>query len=378
MTNILYYHWGHLSDKEVIKNGEVLNLISSPEGDSSWLWSILYELNQKNFGIYGVVDRDKKLVDKWGIDVFKAFSSFKRWQSYNKVNFIGLENALNNNFPEVDLIMIYYRMKTKNNQLLKDNEEYSPDLEIQNNILNFYKNKKVKLRILDFDLSMTEEDEKKITDLGYKDVKILDQSLFPNKKLIERETCYIPFLFEDMLQFENPIPNRKNLLSYVGNPYNRWPDFENKLFKLAKNNPGRIYIYGNWLKDEYKEIREKNSNVIFNGRIGFNQMREVIGQSCAVPLLATELYKKQGHMTMRILETLLFGSLPIGFSDFNGIKKFLPKELIVNMEDPDSLENVVDHLAKMTWNKRNKLRHYLINKLAKKHDAKVFVKQLLK
>lgn len=378
MNRMLYFHKGYLSDKGVIIDGKPIDTISSADGDSFYLWSVLYEFQNRGYETLGVINHDEELVNKYNKKAFESFSQEKRWEMYNKINFIGLEKALISDFPEVDIALLYWRMKTKDNQLEKNDINYSPDLEIQNNILNFYRDKKIKLRILDFDLQMTKEDEERILNLGYTDVKILDQSLFPNKKIINRETCYIPFLFEDMMQFETPICNRSKLISYCGNWYNREKDFE-KIFKFAKNNPGRVHVYGNYMKDSLKEIRDKNSGVVFHDRIGFAEFRNAIGDAVCSTLLATESYKEFGNMTARILEVLLNGSIPVGFSDFAGIENWLPKNLIVDMKNYDeSMNEVIDSLSRMPWTRRNKLRLDLIDKLSKMHDVKYFVDEALK
>jgi len=379
IKKILYYHYGHLSDKGVLVNGVPTDTISAPDGDSSWLWSVLHNLQIRGIETYGIVDRDKDLVEKHGIKAFESFSQQKRWKTYNNINFLGLNRVIDSEFPrDMDAILLYWRMKTKNNQLEKSDPEYSPDLEIQNKILDFYKDKNIKLIILDLDLQMTNEDEQQLIDFGYKDIKIFTQSLFPRSKIIPRETCYIPFDFDDMLQFETPIPNRAKLLVYVGNPYNRWNDINNNLVRVAKDNPGRVHLVGNWMKDQLKDFRDKNPGIVFHPRIGFNEFRQNIGPAIAVPLLATEDYKANGNMTMRILETLLFGSIPVGYSDFKGINTWLPKELIIKVDDPDSTNNILDNLAKMPWTKRNELRRTLVTKLKPMHDANVFVNKILK
>jgi len=368
MKKILYNYWGHLSDKIGI---------SSPDGNFSYLWSVFREFQNRDIDVYNVVDRDKESIEKYNKEAFASFSQEKRWDMYNKIKFIGLESALKSDFPnDIDLLIMEWRMKTKDNQ-----SGASPDLQIQNNILNFYKDKNKPLRIIDLDYTISNDDEKSILDLGYKNVKILEQGLFPQKQIIDRETFYIPFDFEDMLQFETPLPNRKNLLSYVGNFYNREEDINTKISPFAKNNPGRVHFFGNWMKDELAEFRSKNKGIIFHDRIGAQEFREAIGPACAVPLLSPNNYKTNGVMTMRILESLLFGSIPIGFSDFKGIENWLPKELIVKMDKDgyiDSMNEVVDNLSRMTWTKRNVLRRDLVKNLENKHTNWKFVNQLIK
>ena len=175
------------------------------------------------------------------------------------------------------------------------------------------------------------------------------------------------------------MPYYNQHLVYCGSDYNRCKDIETKIVPYSNKYPGKIHFWGNWLKDSQKEFREKNKNIVFHDRIGGRRFREVYSRAIAVPLLSMEEYKKFGHMVMRILESILFGSIPIGFSDFYGIDKFLPKELIVDMDNYEkSMEDVMNHLKYMGYLDRINLRKRLVEKLRKNHDAKNFVDNLIK
>jgi hypothetical protein len=358
MTNTVgYNYWGYLSDK--------IN-ISSPDGVATFGSWIFQEFLKRGYEIYGPpIDRDKESVAKYGIEAFAAFSQQKRWNVYNKINWLDLDNL-----PMLDIYISEVRFETKDNIKSPTEDGYSPDLDIYHKLLNHYSQQSnTKVILLDLDYKILDEDRPKAT-------KILEQGINPK---IGNETFYIPFDFEEMTQFITPIPNRTKLLAYVGNNYNREIDIKTKIIPFARNNSSKVHFYGNWMKDELKEFREQNKKILFHDRIGFNEFRNAIGDSCAVPLLAPEDYKKNGVMTMRILETLLFGSIPIGFDDFVGIKNWLPKELIVKMKDYDSsMSEVVDYLSRMPWTQRNVLRLDLINKLKEKHDVSHFVDLVLK
>lgn len=362
---VLYNFWGHLSDKIGI---------SSPDGNFSYSWSIIQEFRRRSFHVYGPpIDRDREVVDTYGLKAFKSFSQNKRLQAYEDLDFVDLDNL-----PDIDILLLEWRFPTWYNQSLKDDVNYSPDLEIQNRLLQYYRNKDVMLRILDLDYSLTEENECDLLDLnGYNNVVIFEQGCYPIMKHIERETIYIPFDFDEMLQFNMGQRDFKKHLTYIGNDYNRRDDITNKIIPYSKLFPQKVTFIGKWLEDSQKELREKWNDISFKGRIGANEFYENLNDSIAVPLLATQKYKDNGVMTMRILETLLFGSIPIGFSDFKGIDKWLPDELIVNMEYcTKDIMNKIFYLRNMPFSMRVALRKELVERL-EFHDVKNFVNKII-
>ncbi len=347
MKKLLYNHWNYLSDKVGI---------SSPDGGFSYLWSIFQEFQKRGWGIYNIVNRDKESVIKYGKECFKAFSQDKRCNVYTKLKFVGLEECLNGQLPDVDLVILEWRFPTKDNQLSPDAPGYSPDLQIQEKLIDFYRNKGTPIVIFDLDYNLTKEDEEKV-----KPTKVLEQGLKPKDG---HQTVFIPFDFSDILQFSTEIPYRNNLLTYVGNDYNRREDIEKKIIPISEKYPGQVHFWGNWMKDDKKELREKWKHIIFHDRIGAQQFRDALSRSVASPLLATDEYKEHGHMTMRILEILLFGSIPIGFSDFYGIEKFLPGELIIDTDDyKRSSEEVINYLVNLGFLDRITLRKDLAKRL---------------
>lgn len=365
---LLYYFWGHLSDK--------IN-ISSADGCSSYLWSIFQEFMNRGWEVYCVYDRDRESVEKYGKEAFKSFSQNKRWNVYKKIKWINVGNKFTDdifNYPKIDLLIIEWRFSTHYNQLHNNNPMYSPDLLYQNMMLNHYiyesqgnKQKSPKVILFDLDYEINEEDIDEI-----KPYKIIETAVKPKKG---RVSVDIPFDFTEMTQFITmPVDDEKHLV-YIGNDYNRREDIERKIIPYSKKYPYKVIFVGNWMTDDRKKLREKWSNITFKNRIGFNRFRDNLKDAVACPLLFPDEYKKNGFMTMRILEVLLFGSIPIGFSDFNGIEKYLSKSLIA--KDYKELEDIIKWLINMEPKTRNKLRLNLINKL-KFMDAKYFVDTILK
>ena len=101
-----------------------------------------------------------------------------------------------------------------------------------------------------------------------------------------------------------------------------------------------------------------------------------MSNSIGVPLLARDDYKQNGFMTFRYVQSILFGSLPIGFSDFNNIEKFLPNQLIAKSNDISSLQNIINYLRNK--NIYMQLTNYLIHdKIKNIFNIKTFIQEML-
>jgi hypothetical protein len=351
-----YNYWGYLTDKPGI---------SSPDGNATYSIWILGELMKRGFKVYGPpINRDSSVVEEHGYKAFKSFSNKKRWNIYNDLEFMDLDNL-----PELDVLLLEWRFPTKDNQKKPNEEGYSPDLDIQTKLIKHYSKKDTKIIIFDLDYKLNNEDIERI-----KPWKILETAVEPKNG----ESVFIPFDFSELSQFSKMIPKRDKLFVYIGNNYERDEDFNNKLIPMSNKNPKKVHLVGNWLKDKYKDFRNKNKNIVYHDRISFDKFLETYQDAIAVPLLAKEEYKKRGFMTMRIIESLLFGSIPVGFSDFKDINKFLPDELIINMKNFESSSTqVIEHLQYLSLFERLELRKSVINKLSKFMDVKFFVNKML-
>lgn len=356
MPKLLYYFWGYLTDKVGV---------SSPDGNFSYSWSIIQEFQKRGWEVYCLKDRDTQLISRTGLQSnFLAFAQNKRIEMYKKIKFV--ENV--ENLPEVDLVLNEFRFPTKDNSKQPNEEGYSPDLFYQNKILDFYKNK-AKIVIFDLDYKFSKEDEEKI-----KPWKVLETALFPKEN---HTSVFIPFDFTQMFEYSALNPNKEKALVYIGNNYERDFDFNNKIVPISKMFPDKVHLVGNWLKDSAKDFRDNNPQIQYHSRIGAQDFRGLYGNALAVPLLAKDDYKEKGYMTMRILEALLFGSIPLGFSDFKGIEVFLPKELIIDMNNFEaSSKKTFDYLLNLNFLDRVELRKRIIRNL-RFMDAKYFVDTLL-
>ncbi len=349
---LLYNFWGYLSDKKGI---------SSPDGNFIYTPWILDEFMKRGWKVYGgPIDRDKELVDKFGKTAFNSFSTDKRFEIYNNLKFVDM-----NNLPEIDLLFLEWRFPTKSNM-----QEGSPDLDIQNKLIDHYQKKGTKIVVFDLDYKFTEEDESKV-----RPWKTLETSLKPKRN---HTSVFIPFDFEQLGQFPIEVPHLNNILTYVGNNYEREFDFNNKLIPASNFYPGNVHLIGNWMGEKSKEFRETNKNIKYHDRIDASGFRNAYKNAMLVPLLAKEEYKQNGYMTARIIESLFWGSLPLGFSDFYGINEWLPEELIVDMNDFEkSFKSIVERQLYIGYLPRRELRDKVIKNVREKHGADKFVDKVL-
>jgi hypothetical protein len=243
-------------------------------------------------------------------------------------------------------------------------------MDIQNAVITNAQQSKTPLVIFDLDYQFSEEDENLV-----KPHKTIEQGLYPKRN---HTTVYIPFNIDELNQFPTLCINENTHLAYIGNFYNREIDFNTKILPYAQKHPGKVVLVGNYMKEALKYFRDENPGINFQDRIGFDKFRQFYSSAIAVPLLATEEYKAHGHMTARLLETLLFGSIPLGFSDFKGIETWLPDDLIVDVNNVDKdLEDKILRLRNMGIITRMELRNDLIKRIGVKHDVKNFVNEIL-
>ena len=332
---MLYSFWGYLSNRYGI---------SAPDGNASyspWIINSFLDHGYEVFG--GPIDRDKPVVEKYGLD--KAFSTFMpeaRKRAYTNMKFTNL-----NDLPDLDLLLIEWRFETIYNVLDKDDPAYCPDLDIQKALMDRYYGK-TKIVVLDTDTHFTDEDRKK-----YPDVKVIKQEEVSLGAPIE---ALKPELTSDL----------NKIFSYVGNEYKKMIDISKKIDFVSNKYRGLVHFYGNWTREDKRPFREAYPNIVYHDRIGIGEFKEAMQDSLFVPLLATETYRKEGSMTFRLAESLMFGSIPIGFSDFKDIDKFLPEFLIVDMKNYErDIVNLIDTWLDCSLEERTQLRDLAADKVAR-------------
>lgn len=343
---VLYSFWGYLSNRYGI---------SAPDGNASYSPWIINSFLDNGYEVYaGPIDRDKAIIDQYGLE--KSFSNFmtpERIRAYTSLKFTDLSNL-----PDIDILLIEWRFKTIYNVLSKDDPKYCPDLDIQNALMERYYGK-TKIVVLDTDTHFTEEDAKQ-----YSNVKVIRQEDVSLGAPIEALT---PKLTSDL----------NKIFSYVGNEYKKMIDISKKIGPVSEKYKGLVHFYGNWTREDKKPFRDCYPFIVYHDRIGIGEFKEAMSDSLFVPLLATETYKKRGSMTYRLAEALMFGSIPLGFSDFKDIEKFLPSDLIIDMDHFEfNLHMAIEWLLDMSLEDRTALRDEVAAMVAKEFSTEKLFKEI--
>lgn len=301
-----YSFWGFLSDYRLF-NGEE---ISASDGCYLYVWSIINELVKRGHSVYRMMpDRDNESVSKYGLEAFSLFSKDKRYRAYNSLQ--------EKKYPELDVLFLEWRWEIpgRNSGTDKNNSEYTPDLDIQTQLLDYYSKTDTIIIASDQDYKMNSEDYKKVDvvfDWGFKHGWHVD----------------VPFDWEEIWQF--PIKELRTYpICYVGSRYERDWAVDKYLGSIGSNVD--ITLFGNWL-ERGRESDKKWPSLKFpsNKRISNFELKEILSSTFLSPLLAKEDYCKFGLMTGRIIECLLFGCVPVGVSEFYGVRKYLPEGLVIS------------------------------------------------
>jgi len=344
--------WSYLGD----------NVPDSPSGANFYLPHLIFELHKRGYKIYALQeDRDGKLGEEL---IFKNFLARDRKEAYELLNFVEKDN-----FPELDILYVEWRWPIPGRNTLKDikTQGYTPDLQRQNEILEYYHNKnETKIMIWDQDHKVTSDDEKK-----YIRANFVETSTTPRYITKKRQRIHVPFDMRKIMDY-GLSERYSDVVLYVGNNYEREEMIDKYIKPLSNEYSNKVKFYGNWKKypDEFDRISKKWPNISYNDRIAKDRFLEVYGDSICSPLLAKKSYLEYGHMTARILETLYFGSLPIGFREFNGIEFYLIPELIV--DSPEDFIKKYNNLLSMSKLSKFNLYKKQIEKL-EFMDVKYFV-----
>lgn len=347
-----YAFYGNLYDNKIDKNG---NLNSTPNGNAIYSWSIIRCLQQHNHRVFRLMPNLDKYANEYNKKLF-IFATKEREKMMRN-----LVNVDSDNLPKLDLVLLEWRWpiygKNTSNDINK--EEYTPDLKIQEMILEKYAGKVI---VFDLDYKMTEQDInddriKAVFELGYKNTDI--------EKVHHVE---IPFDFREMKpKFMEPIRD----IIYIGNRYERDNSIDEYLYPLAESGY-KVQCYGNWL-EKGRNSKEKWPKIDFGKRLQVKDFNITYGVSRCTILLVKEEYYKYSFMTMRILESILFGCLPIGLSKFKEIERFLPEYLIA--DDIDGIIQIIEMSKDEQW-RRNEINK-LVNKL-RFMDVKFFYDKLMR
>jgi len=368
--NIGYFFWGHLGDKLSEKT------VNTPDGNAWYSFSIIYELVRKGHKVFGLTqDNDKYDYELFGDDLFKGFAFKYRLHAYKNLEFITWEDLKIKNKIKLDLILLEWRFPIVYRNVYQDSENFSPDLYMQFEILKQYKD--IPIFILNLDYKLTIMDELFLKTFLDNEPIVIETANKPYSTILKRLLLDIPFMMKNMKPLSAKLKDKIKHLVYIGNMYEREEMIEKYIIPYSNKFPYRIWFYGNWVNEPYKTKIDKYgwNKINYNGRVGHSKFYGIYSDAALCPLLAKKEYCKYGFMTARIIESLYFGCLPIGFSEFYKIEKYLPNYLICS--DVDQLQEVVDFLLNLKVDYYNSLILEIWDHL-KFMDAEYFVEAILK
>lgn len=348
-----YSFWGFLSDYRIRDGKE----ISSPDGNAFYSWVIIHELLKQGHKVYRMMpDRDRESFEIYGRNAFRSFSTDKRVRAYSN------SEKAPNEYPELDLLFLEWRFPTHRNTQ-KDGD---PDLRVQDELLSHYSGTpKV---VFDLDYKLTEEDERKWDfDL------VLETALDKKQQYSPRRIAWIPSYKEDLFQFS--MKDAVDKISYVGSRYERDDVIDRYIKRFAEVHPGIVQFYGNWrdYPEQYSEALQRWPGIIYNNRIAMRDFRQAYEDSIVCPLLGKAEYLKRGFVTARVLEALMFGTIPVGLNEHFGINAWTPFCISESMD----LERYLYDEQFKTESFRNDLRKKLVEQIYRLIDPARFVRTLL-
>jgi hypothetical protein len=359
-----YSYWGFLGDHKIEGGKEV----STPDGNATYGWSIIHELQQRGHQVYGMQqDRDVEAVEKYGPDNFAAFNKMKRWGAWRN-----MIPTMGERFPELDILFVEWRFPIFGRNCHSwegapcfpsrwyetgydgkgslEGEVLQPDLFRQSQLLKHYKERGTKIVFWDLDHKLLPHDEE-----YWRPDAIFETSVQPRLQMMRRTRVEFPTVVEDLLEHRTLACNPMKKLVYIGSRYERDDVITEWIKPVSDFFPGQVEFWGNWLKT-VDECRKLWPNVSYNDRITTRDFRRVYGDAVAVPLLSKRSYMETGFVTPRPWEALLFGTIPIGLCGHRGIEDYC----YTIAHDPETLIDIVDDMCQWTVREREIIREQMV------------------
>lgn len=368
-----YSYWGFMGDNKI--EGGVP--ISAPDGNPTYSWAIVHEALKRGWKVWSMQkDRDMEAMVSIGRDNFQAFSQVKRFNAY-----AGMYRTFGEELPELDVLLFEWRFpifgrnccswegqpcfpsSAKSGQPIMANGysdkpiELQPDLFRQYELLRHYRAKNTKIIIMDLDHKLKADEED-----YYQPHAIFEPSARPFVGPTgPRVRVDFPFVVEDLLQFPTVAANPDRKSVYIGSRYERDDVITKWLKPLSDAYPGQVEFWGNWLKtiDDCKKLWP---NVSYNDRITAKDFRRVYADASSVPLLGKQSFLDNGLVTLRPMEALLFGSIPVGLRSHLGIDKYVLPGFVAG--DGHDMIEVVEVLAGMSLKARDEARRENVEQLS--------------
>jgi hypothetical protein len=396
-----YAYWGFLGDEKRDLKG---NKLSTPDGNAFYSWSIINSLQEDGYEVYQMMpNRDaycNRLLNR--ADNFKLMG-FESYDELNNPRYRAYVNMYKNMYSginsyknvtqaelfhiwdverisELDFILLEWRMEIPGRNTLdcKHEDGWQPDLFIQDNIIKYCAKNNIKLVIFDLDYKLTEEHINTIKRMGV-NLYVIELGHKWEKKYEDKNNgkrfrhVEIPFDFRyidnyNVISSHNCLEN----LVYVGNRYERdW--CVDKYIPTEMNN---VILYGNWLEGG-RDSKERWPLIEFGERIGIDKMKFVYNNSVCTILFAKQEYTEYGFMTVRVIESLYYGTVPLFIEEYG-------KEIIQRYAGPyaylltvGSKKDVIDRVMYFKYN--DNIRKEVIKNLRWRlrfMDSSLFVSEL--
>lgn len=325
-----YSYWGFLGDRKYDDNG---NLLSTPDGNAFYSWSIINKLQNDGHTVFGIMpDRDEPGFRIEGINLFSSWCKNSRanaylslrhveylyFFSYDNRRYMTREKLMDiwdsYDIKSFDAIIHEWRMPIigRNTEADEDSENWQPDLFIQDVLVEYCVKNNIKLIIFDLDYKIPKDvvsDFVRVTkniyifELGNKWSSLAYETNGRCRKV------YIPFDFRFMNLFK-PKTIFTDDIVYIGNRYERdWC-----INKYLRNVPG-VKVFGNWLEGQRHSDKEWPM-INFGKRLQTSDMHDAYSNSATTILLAKKEYCENGFMTARILEAIFYGCVPLFIEEY--------------------------------------------------------------
>lgn len=376
-----YSYWGYLGDVKYDKDG---NVVSTPDGNAFYSWSIINELQGQGHEVIQVMpDRDAvgyklrdqpSIFDSWCTfcrlgaytDMKKMYKEDIDWSTMTREKLFSIwdKNGLN----KCKFILHEWRMFIPGRN---DDKSIQPDFYIQERLIEYCTKHNIILIIFDLDYKIDVMEFNRLKNMNNK--TYLFELGYKWEDVRHAEHVEIPFDFNFINRFSVKDINQctKNLV-YIGNRYERdWC-----IDKYIPTEISGVRVFGNW-NESGRDSKERWPEIEFCSRLQTKDMHYEYSTSLCTILLAKEEYLKHSFMTARILESVFYGCVPLFIEEYGQdcIEKYAG--IYANDLTVHSKSDVIDMIYWLKYNEsyRKQCISYL-----RKHlefmDVRNFVKKI--
>ena len=360
-----YSYWGFLADVKLNESG---NVLSTPDGNAFYSWSIINEYRDRGTCIQQLMpDRDKHANLILGPDMFSAWLRYRRFDAYaDMIRMYSMLEDYKLVISDLDYAILEWRFLVpgRNDLELKGQNGWQPDLYIQEKLIEALNAKNIPFVVFDLDYKLTEED---IKEYGIKYVIELGDK-WKDNPLVKSKRVEIPFYFNGINYF-NPVEKPAGNLVYIGNRYERDWCIDKYIPEYLEG----VKVYGNW-NEAGRDSKERWPKIDFGGRLQTRDMHDAYKDYIATILLAKEEYCKMGFMTARLIEAIFYGVVPLFISEYgkDTINKYAGKYAEALTVDSKSDVDTMLRYLRFHPEERLEIISYLRNHL-RFMDARYFV-----